>query len=104
MAILFALVFTAQTQAMSSHALAMSMGIEICTAQGMKFVDPDGKPLPKESMQHDCCCIGTLGSAPTSVVPIVLTLPAAAPTSFVATRRLSAEWLAPLSRGPPQHS
>ncbi|CAN5436016.1 hypothetical protein BH09PSE6_BH09PSE6_01080 [soil metagenome] len=101
LALLFALVFTAQSQAMASHALAMSMGIEICTAEGMVLVDHDGKPLPKESMQHDCCGIGTLGAASAPPCLDALELQHAAPSAPMPASALAAEWLGPLSRGPP---
>lgn len=83
------------------HATAMAAGIEVCSAGGgVHRVDADGQPLSAASV-HDCCCAG-LDAAP-------LPSPAACPSVADEAPRSaspigaapSAEWRAPLSRGPP---
>ena len=91
-----------QNAILTQHALAMATGIEVCSVAGPTRVDADGHPLKGGDLKHhDCCC-----ATPLAAPPVARTLPpmpsagrvAAAP---VTAARLAADWLAPLSRGPP---
>ncbi|WP_372526141.1 DUF2946 family protein [Piscinibacter sp.] len=80
----------------------MDLGLEVCSADGAKRVDADGKPISSgEHHAHDCCCSADL-AAP---LPGQLTAETPArhsfPGSLATFGQLSAQWLAPLSRGPP---
>jgi hypothetical protein len=51
-----------------------------------------GKQNGLDNAGHDCCCIASVGMPPAFD---------GAPAELITTGRLSAQWLAPLSRGPP---
>ena len=90
-----------QTVSMAYHATAMATGIEVCTTDGAMRVSTDGEPLGSDSAGHDCCCPGTVGTPPAveDLTPLRAIDPA--PSERITAGRLSAQWLAPLSRGPP---
>lgn len=87
----------------TAHAAAMATGTEVCTSAGMQWVDADGKTVAAHA--HACadCCSSPVppGLLPDAAVPAAVPLRHAAPAEFLTVQRLSAQWLAPLSRGPP---
>lgn len=94
-----------QLPASAAQRVAMASGLEVCTTSGMQIVDADGKAI---SAQHhecpDCCCAASpmMPAAPDRYDPAVYPRPA--PIETLTMRRLAAQWLAPLSRGPPANS
>jgi hypothetical protein len=92
-----------QSTVLIRHAAAMTTGAEVCSANGSKRVDADGKPV-SDAVGHDydCGCCGVSLAAPPADAAIrdPMTVPLS-PTAFIAVSRLYAQWLAPLSRGPP---
>lgn len=88
----------------SFRAVAMVTGIEVCSAEGSRLVDEQGRPLPSQMSHagHDCCSGGPVDA----LVPHVQPLPAMAqrhrtPVDAHRPGWLDAEWHGPLSRGPP---
>lgn len=90
----------------TARAAGMASGIEVCTMAGMQVVDADGLPL--DAGVHPCTdCCGSLlppGLLPSRSATAASALRHAAPASPPTVQRLAAEWLAPLSRGPPAHA
>ena len=90
----------------TAHAAAMVTGTEVCTSTGPQWVDADGQVVAAHA--HACadCCSSPVppvllpGAAAAPVVP----LRHAAPAEPLTAQRLAAQWLAPLSRGPPAFS
>jgi hypothetical protein len=92
-----------QSTVLVQHALAMATSVEICSTDGPKRVDADGKPI-SDAVGHDngCGYCGVSLAAPpvpasiSEPMPVRSSLPA-----FITIGKLHAQWLAPLSRGPP---
>ena len=87
--------------------VAVAAGTKVCSATGASTVmDADGKPLPASAAHHanECCCTPFLG--PSLVLPEwrLAHQPGLAPAEPLTLQKLAAQWLAPLSRGPPVHS
>ena len=89
---------------------AASLDMEICTGTGLQLVQERVDPAGSDhdgSGHHDCmdcCCASPVAVLPSAWVPV---LPEAGHETVVMTlsaRQLAAQWLAPLSRGPPAHS
>ena len=90
----------------TAHAAAMVTGTEVCTSAGTQWVDADGQPVAAHA--HACadCCSSPV---PPVLLPDAggvapLPLRHAAPAEPLTLQRLAAQWLAPLSRGPPAFS
>lgn len=87
---------------MPRHAIAMATSTEVCSVDGAaKWVDADGQVVSRHGMDHDCCCpsLGVaLPAAGWVVMPPALPPQAQAP---LAAALWAAQWLGPLSRGPP---
>jgi hypothetical protein len=104
MALMWGLVLALLLQGlvMPRHAIAMATSTEVCSVDGgAKFVDADGHTVSKHRMDHDCCCPSLGGALPAAgwvFVPLHTPPQAQAPQ---AAARLAAQWLGPLSRGPP---
>jgi hypothetical protein len=84
-----------------SHATAMAAGTELCSANGHTTrvsVEDDGAA---GASPHDCCLSAATAAPPTLPQPLLLALGFDAPAPALTAQRLAAEWLAPLSRGPP---
>jgi hypothetical protein len=89
-----------QMVSMTYDATAMATGVEICTADGAKRAVIDGKQNGLDNAGHDCCCIASVGMPP-AFEDLTPPRPSdGAPAELITTGRLSAQWLAPLSRGP----
>lgn len=90
---------------MPRHAIAMATSTEVCSADGAaKFVDADGHTVSKHGMDHDCCCPSLAAALPaTGWVPAPPATPVP-PRPAPAAALLAAQWLGPLSRGPPSFS
>jgi len=78
-------------------------GMEVCSASGSSIVtDADGDPLPASAQHmHDSCCLPAFGPSPflaewKAVHPL-----RQAPAEPLTLQKFAAQWLAPLSRGPP---
>ncbi|CAN7617749.1 hypothetical protein [Rhizobacter sp. LjRoot28] len=87
----------------TARAAGMAAGQEVCTSVGMQMVDADGQPIQAQS--HPCTdCCGSLWPAallPGMATGLLRELRHATPASPPPPLRLAAEWLGPLSRGPP---
>ena len=87
----------------TTHAVAMASGVEVCTSAGPQVFDANGKAIDAQPRSCLDCC----GSASSwALLPTVTAvgahpLPHAAPAEGLTAQRLAAQWLAPLSRGPP---
>jgi len=96
------LVMLLQGWVMAYQSTAMASGIEVCSASGAKRVDREGKPLPSLGHAgHDCCCTAAALPPPVPQDTAAPNLRHEAPTRHLSAGRLAAQWLAPLSRGPP---
>ncbi len=90
----------------ATRLVAMANGTPVCTSGGdMKMVDADGQPM--QAMHHpclDCCSASLLGLPPVLAWneprPVLHTQPA----ELITASRRDAQWLSPLSRGPPSLS
>jgi hypothetical protein len=87
--------------------VAVAAGMPVCSATGAKTVlDADGEPLPGTGspLGHECCCTSFFGPAPFLATwqPAQHFQPA--PAEPLTLRKFAAQWLAPLSRGPPSLS
>jgi hypothetical protein len=97
-----ALVLLLQGPAMAYQATAMATGIDVCSASGSKRVDGEGKPLTaSHTSHHDCCCSAASLPPPLSIDTSLLAFGHETPADKLSAGRLGAEWMAPLSRGPP---
>jgi hypothetical protein len=86
----------------TSHAVAMAMGTEICTTFGTQWVDGQGKALDGAKHDgHDGCCSGAAGMTADLAPAGHGNDRQCTPAESLAASRHGAEWLAPLSRGPP---
>ena len=86
--------------------VAIAGGTSVCSATGTTtVVDADGEPLPAAAHgHHDCCCSATYALPPPQGEPAPRVDVAHAPAEQLTAQRLGAQWLAPLSRGPPLSS
>ena len=89
-----------QGTAAAYHAVAMAVGTEVCSAEGSKHVDEDGHVIKGQGM-HDCCCPSVATAPPPSVDPVMLATGVTLPESDLPLPAFAAQWLGPLSRGPP---
>ncbi len=86
------------------QATLAGLGFEVCTSEGMKRVDADGKVVSVTGQpSHDCCGTGIAG-LPGDPPLLTGTAGHDSPVTLLTAGRLAAEWQAPLSRGPPAHS
>ncbi len=86
----------------AGRAAAMAMGTEICTTTGVQLLDAQGKAVDASThASHDCCCTGTLWLPAGLAFEGAGSFAQESPAEVLTTSRLDAEWLAPLSRGPP---
>ncbi len=83
------------------RAAAAVGGIEVCTVAGPKRVDADGNPRTVNHGAHDCCCVSAVASPPPSLATHAVALAHESPAATLKAGRIAAEWLSPLSRGPP---
>lgn len=100
----------AQPWLLAAPSPAANLDTEICTGNGLQIVHELGDPAGSAhdgSGHHDCmdcCCASPVAILPpawSSALPEPgLEIPAIALTA----RQRAAQWLAPLSRGPPSHS
>ena len=96
-----ALALVLQSFTALSHATAMAAGTELCSAGGHTTrvsVDDDGGT---GTSPHDCCLSAATAAPPPVPQPLLPALGFDAPAPALTAQRLAAEWLAPLSRGPP---
>jgi hypothetical protein len=100
----------AQPWLAAAPSTAANLDTEICTGTGLQLVHERGDPSDPThggSGHHDCmdcCCASPVAILPPAWAPV---LPEAGHEAVVMTlsaRQLAAQWLAPLSRGPPLHS
>ena len=98
-----ALCLLVQSVVLTHHAVAMAAGAEVCSAQGSKRVDADGKAVPDAARHdHDCeCCSVSVAAPPADGVSREPLAAQPTRTALVTAGGLCAPWLAPLSRGPP---
>lgn len=82
------------------HSTVMASGLEVCSADGAVRVDAGGSPLSSDH-GHACCCTADFSLPPTFEAHLKADMTAASPAALFTLGRLSAQWLAPLSRGPP---
>lgn len=93
-----------QAACLSYHATAMATGVEVCSVEGTKRVPDDSSPASDATAgEHDLCCVSALATPPVLDIANASFEPPA-PTSHLSAERLGAQWLAPLSRGPPAPS
>jgi hypothetical protein len=86
----------------TSHAVAMTLGMEVCTTAGIQSIDAQGKALDDVKHDvHDCCSSGAAGLPADVATTGHGQYRHAAPAEMLTAGRLDAEWLSPLSRGPP---
>lgn len=106
LAVLLVLSFVWQPWVATSHAAAMASGTAICTSRGNVVLDAQGKAVPSARQGCGDCCSSV---TPAALLPTIATVPQravshAAPADVLTAQRLAAQWLAPLSRGPPSLS
>lgn len=87
----------------TTHAVAMASGVEVCTSAGPQVFDANGKAIDAQPRSClDCCgAVSPPALLPTVAALGVHPLSHAAPADVLTAQRLAAQWLAPLSRGPP---
>lgn len=86
--------------------VAIAGGTAVCSATGSTtVVDADGEPLPAEThAHHDGCCSAAYALPAPAAEPAPSLHAGHAPAGQLTAQRLGAQWLAPLSRGPPLSS
>ena len=87
--------------------VAVAAGTQVCSASGAdRVVDADGQPLPAAGghLGHDCCCMPLAGPAPSMAAWVPARHVRHVHAQTLTQRKLAAQWLAPLSRGPPSLS
>ncbi|WKB53379.1 DUF2946 family protein [Eleftheria terrae] len=105
LALWLALVMFWQPWVAAYQASLAAAGIEVCTATGVTRVHPKEQPAGEhQGHDQDCCCSAGLVAALPPVPAPLPRLHAIAPTAHLGERVLQAEWLGPLSRGPPRHT
>jgi hypothetical protein len=85
------------------HDVAMATGLEVCTAEGAKRVDGQGEQLDGQPLLHACCVMADLDLAmppPRADVRVVF-VASVPPAEALPTAWVCAQWVSPLSRGPP---
>jgi hypothetical protein len=87
-------------QIVSPHAAAVVTGVDICTSDGSRRVSTDDPSDHSSDLHHDCCCTVHLAAPPVGFEPVRVAA-ACGGCEDVAASKLAAQWLAPLSRGPP---
>lgn len=103
LAALLVLSFVWQPWVVTAHAAAVATGNAICTSRGNVVLDSEGKAVPSaRQVCGDCCGCAT----PAALLPEVASIQHravshASPADVLTAQRLAAQWLAPLSRGPP---
>lgn len=103
LAVLLVLSLLWQPWVSTAHAVAMASGVEVCTSTGPQVFDANGKAIDAQPRSClDCCgSISPPALLPTVAALVVHPLSFAAPAEPLTAQRLAAQWLAPLSRGPP---
>jgi len=107
LAFALAVVLIAQALFGSYLGVAVAAGTQVCSASGAALVvDADGDLLPAAGahLGHDCCCTALGGPSPSPVTWQPMLLPRQVRAANPTQRELAAQWLAPLSRGPPSLS
>lgn len=103
-ALIAGVVFLLLFQLVAPHARPVVVGVELCTGTGVARIGVQEHHAPDgDGAHHDCCCSDKLAPPPVAVQPSEVAVTSAA-RDFIATSRLAAQWLGPLSRGPPPHS
>ena len=86
----------------AQHVIAMTLGNEVCTTDGVKKIGDDGQPLAGSAQHdHDCCCSATDSAAPSPEFIVAVERNRTSAETLLTAGRLAAQWLAPCSRGPP---
>ena len=103
MAVLLVLSLLWQPWVSTAHAVSMASGTEVCTSTGPQLFDANGKAIDAQPRSClDCCGAMSPPALQPTAAPLVLhPLSHAAPAEPLTAQRLAAQWLAPLSRGPP---
>ena len=99
-----ALVLLLLFQMAAPHATPVSADAEVCTSAGIGRVGiQEHGSADAGGAHHDCCCTDKLTSPPAVTEPLrpVVT---SATIPLITTSRLAAQWLGPLSTGPPPPS
>ena len=89
---------------MAHHSVVMAAGTEICTSEGTKHLSAEGDSIGDAGHHHDCCSTGKLAAPPATRLGSAQEAAGTVTSTFITTDRLAAQWLAPLSRGPPSFS
>jgi len=86
--------------------VAVAAGTTVCSATGSKtMTNADGEPLPATAHHADpCCCTQVVAPLPFLGECKPVRHRSQAPHEPLTLQKLAAQWLAPLSRGPPVFS
>jgi hypothetical protein len=103
LAVLLVLSLLWQPWVSTAHAVAMASGTEVCTSTGPQVFDANGKAIDAQPRSClDCCgAMSPPALLPTAAALALHPLSHAAPAEPLTAQRLAAQWLVPLSRGPP---